>query len=76
MPGDSNIRRISCEELKRLMDSGEKVVIIDTRENTEYSAGHIQGAVNIYYNALGDPQERELMLSVLPGDTLLVPYCS
>jgi len=73
---DNSVLRISCEELKRLVDAGEKVVIIDTRQNIEYSAGHIHGAVNIYYDALGDPQQRELMLSALPGDVLLVPYCS
>ena len=72
---DTNVLRISCEGLKRLMDTGEKVVIIDTRKGNQYQSGHIQGAVNIYYNALGDPQERELMLSTLPGDILLVPYC-
>ena len=72
---DTNVLRISCESLKRLMDTGEKVVIIDTRKSNQYQSGHILGAVNIYYNALGDPQVRELMLSTLPGDTLLVPYC-
>ncbi len=74
--GNDGVPRISCEELKRLMDMREKVVIIDTRESSEYSTGYIQGAVNIYYNILGDPQERELMLSALPADILLVPYCA
>jgi rhodanese-related sulfurtransferase len=73
---DNNVLRITCEDLKRLMDSGEKVVLIDTRESGEYHADHIQRAVNIYYNLLGDPQERELMLSALPGDILLIPYCA
>jgi rhodanese-related sulfurtransferase len=73
---DNNVLRITCEDLKRLMDAGEKVVLIDTRDSGEYHAGHIQRAVNIYYNLLGDPQERELMLSALPGDILLIPYCA
>ena len=73
---DDKVLRITCEELKQMLDRGEKVVIIDTRGNSEYHAGHIRKAVNIYYNAVGDPQERELTLSVLPGDTLLVPYCA
>ena len=67
--------RITCEELKQLMDKGEKVVIIDMRENTAYNAGHIKGAVNICYDPLENPQEREMRLSVLPQDTLLVLYC-
>lgn len=75
MSNDS-VLRISCEELKQLIDAEERIVIIDTRESTEYSAGHIHGAINIHYSVLGDPMGRELMLSALPGDTLLVPYCS
>jgi 3-mercaptopyruvate sulfurtransferase SseA len=73
---DNTVTRISCEEVKRMMDAGEKVVLIDTRIKDEFTIGHIHGAVNIYYNVLGDPQERELTLSVLPGDTLLIPYCA
>ncbi len=73
---DETVARITCEELKQLMDTGQQVVIIDTRESSEYRAGHIRRAVNIYYNVLADPQERELTLSALPGDILLVPYCA
>lgn len=69
------VPRITCEELNQLIDAGEKVVVIDTRQNSSYAAEHIQGAINIYYNHSGDSMERELMLSALPPDTLLVPYC-
>ena len=67
--------RITCEELKQLIDNGEKVVIIDTRKNSGYNAEHIKEAVNIYYNPAGDPVEREMTLAALPLDTLLVFYC-
>ncbi len=73
---DETVARITCEELKQMMDTGGPVVMIDTRESSEYRSGHIRRAINIYYNVLGDPQERELMLSSLPGDVLLVPYCA
>lgn len=66
---------ITCEELKKLMDAGEKVVIIDLRGSGAYNHYHIKGAINIPYNAAGDPLEREMMLSTLPGDAWLVPYC-
>ncbi|MBN1189375.1 MAG: rhodanese-like domain-containing protein [Dehalococcoidales bacterium] len=67
--------RISCEELKQLMDRGEKVVVIDTRDSASYEAEHISGAVNIYYDPSGNSMERDLMLSGLPPDSVLVPYC-
>jgi len=69
------VNRITCEELKSRIDRGENLVIIDTRKSTDYQAGHIKGAVHIYYEPTGDSMERELMLSAMPLDTLLVVYC-
>jgi rhodanese-related sulfurtransferase len=66
---------ISCEEVKQLIDSGEKVIFIDLRGSGAYRNYHIKGAINIPYDPAGDPLEREMTLSALPGDALLVPYC-
>ena len=71
----NEVPRITCEELKRLIETKEKIVVIDTRKNSGYDAGHIEGAVNIYYNPAGDPMERQLILSALPADKLTVFYC-
>jgi rhodanese-related sulfurtransferase len=72
---DSEVLRITCEELKRLKDAGDKILLIDTRPAGAYSAGHIQGAININYDESADPMTRDFMLSTLPDDALLVPYC-
>jgi len=50
-------------------------VVIDTRDTASYNTEHIKGAVNVYYDPSGYSMERELMLSGLPTDRLLVPYC-
>jgi rhodanese-related sulfurtransferase len=71
----SDVPRITCEDLKQLFDSGEGVVVIDTRDSGSYGRDHIKGAINIYYNPAGDPIERELPFMALPGDRLLVFYC-
>ena len=71
----NEVPRITSEDLKQLIDKGEKVVIIDTRKNNIYNEEHIKGAVNIYYNPAGDPVEREMTLTALPADKLLVLYC-
>jgi len=71
----NEVPRITCEELKQMIDHGEKVVVIDTRKNTGYHAEHIKGAINIHYEPSGYPMDREITLSALPGDTLLVFYC-
>jgi rhodanese-related sulfurtransferase len=70
-----SILRITCEELKISLEAPEKVVLIDTRNNSTYNAEHIPGAVNVYYDPSGSPAEREMMLMTLPGDCLLIFYC-
>ena len=72
---NTNILRITCEELKQLIDRGGDVVLIDTRDNTSYNREHIEGAVNIYYDPSGYSMDREMTLAALPADKLLVPYC-
>jgi rhodanese-related sulfurtransferase len=70
-----DIPRVTTEQLKQMIDKGESVVVIDTRDSGSYEAGHIKGAINIYYNPTADPTERQMMLIALPMDKLIVTYC-
>jgi 3-mercaptopyruvate sulfurtransferase SseA len=70
------VPRIAAEELKRLMDKKSEYVLVDTRDSEKYDQGHIKGAVNIYYNPIGDPVAREMMLLALPMDQFIIIYCS
>jgi rhodanese-related sulfurtransferase len=70
------IPRISVDSLKQLIEKNDKsFVIVDTRDSGSYEAGHIKGAINIYYDPNGDPQDRQLMLTALPMDKLVITYC-
>jgi rhodanese-related sulfurtransferase len=71
----NQVPRITCEELKQMIENGVKIVVIDTRDSSSYETEHITGAVNIYYDPSGNSMERDLMLSGLPTDSMLVPYC-
>ncbi len=71
----TNVHRITSEELKQLIDRGDRVVIVDTRDSGGYRAEHIRGAINIVYDPSGDPLEREMRLSILPMDVALVLDC-
>ncbi len=71
----NDVPRIDCADLRRRIESHERVVVIDTRAPGVYQAGHIQGAVNIYYEPDAEPTGRQLLLSALPPEVLLVPYC-
>jgi len=70
-----HLPRITAEELKAMLDKGADLVTVDTRDSGSYAAGHIKGAVNIYYNSTADPMDRQMMLMALPMDKLLVTYC-
>ncbi len=67
--------RITCQELKQLIDKGEKLVVVDIRGGGSYAPEHIKGAINISYDPSGDPMEREMTLTALPMDKLMVIYC-
>jgi rhodanese-related sulfurtransferase len=71
-----NIPRIKAEDLKQMVDKGgSDFVIVDVRDSGSYEAGHIKGAVNVYYDANADPTDRQMMLIALPMDKLVVTYC-
>lgn len=70
-----DLPRISVEELKQMIDKNADIVIVDTRDGGSYAAGHIKGAINIYYDVTSDPMQRQMMLIALPMDKLIVTYC-
>ena len=69
------IPRIKAEELRQLVDKKADIVIVDVRDSGSYEAGHIKGAINIYYDSTADPMDRQMMLVALPMEKLVVTYC-
>lgn len=67
-----NIPRISIQELKKMMDQGGEVTIIDVQPKAIYDKGHIKGAVSI-------PWKSQLVLEdvwTLPGGVPIITYCA
>ena len=62
---------ITAEEAKRIMDSEEGYIILDTRTQAEYDEGHIPGAIVIPHDEITDRAEEELPHK----DQLLLVYC-
>jgi rhodanese-related sulfurtransferase len=67
----SRIRQIDIEEYKKMRDSGEPHVLVDTREDGEWAAGHAAGAVHIGKGVI----ERDIESKVPDKSTRLVLYC-
>ncbi len=59
---------ITAEELEKRLEAGE-VILIDARPSSEYSAGHLPGAISIPPDALTNA------LAALPDDKQIVAYC-
>ncbi|MDO4744081.1 MAG: rhodanese-like domain-containing protein, partial [Clostridia bacterium] len=63
--------QITAEEAKKIMDSGEEHIILDTREQDEFDEGHILGAILIPYTEIENKAEE-----MLPDkDKLILVYC-
>ena len=64
-----NARRITAEELYKLWEKGD-VLIIDTRTEPSYKESHIKGAILI---PAGDVLAKA---DELPRDKMIVAYCT
>ena len=63
--------QITAEEAKKIMDSGEEHIILDTREQDEFNEGHIPGAILIPYTEIENKAEE-----MLPDkDAQILVYC-
>ena len=69
--GKAMYERITAEEAKKIMDSGEEHIILDTREQDEIDSGHIPGAILIPYTEIENKAEE-----MIPDkDELILVYC-
>ena len=63
--------QITAEEAKKIMDSGEEHIVLDTREQDEFDEGHIPGAILIPYSEIENKAEEMLT----DKDKLILVYC-
>ena len=63
--------QITAEDAKKIMDSGEEHIILDVREQDEFDAGHIPGAILLPYTKIEKKAEE-----MLPDkDKQILVYC-
>jgi rhodanese-related sulfurtransferase len=67
----SRIRETTVPETKKRLDSGEKLVLVDTREDSEWAAAHIPGAIHLSKGII----ERDIENAVPDRSASLVLYC-
>jgi rhodanese-related sulfurtransferase len=67
----TRVRQIDVHELRRMREAGEPLVLIDTREESEWAAGHVAGAVHLSKGII----ERDIETAIPDHDARLVLYC-
>lgn len=66
-----NINEITIEEVKKLQSDGADFVLVDTREDTEWAKGHIDGAIHIGKGVI----ERDIEKHIPDHAKQIVLYC-
>lgn len=65
------VRECTVSDVKSRMDAGDKFVIVDVREESEFAAGHLPGAVHIGKGVI----ERDIETKIPDQTTPIVLYC-
>src|SRR5437868_8047684 len=65
------IRETNVDEVKRKLDRGEKVTLVDVREESEFAKDHLPGAIHLGKGVI----ERDIEARVPDPKTPIILYC-
>ena len=67
----TRVRQADFREVKGWVDAGERLILVDVREDGEWAGGHLPGAVHLGKGII----ERDIEKSVPDKGAKLVLYC-
>jgi rhodanese-related sulfurtransferase len=67
----ARVKETNVAEVKRRVDAGEKLQLVDVREDNEWAQGHMPGAMHLGRGII----ERDIEIKVPRTDTKLILYC-
>ena len=65
------VRETNVDEIKNRLDDGDKFVLVDVREESEYAKDHLPGAIHLGKGVI----ERDIEQRVPDPKTPIVLYC-
>lgn len=65
------VREVTVDDVKAMMDRGERFVLVDVREESEFAQSHLPGAVHIGKGVI----ERDIEQRVPDTSMPMVLYC-
>ena len=67
----SRVKETTVDEVKQKLDHGDKVLLVDVREESEYAKDHLPGAVHLGKGVI----ERDIEARVPDVNTPMILYC-
>jgi len=67
----TRIKEADYRDIKKKLDAGEKLILVDTREDNEWARGHIPGAIHLGKGVI----ERDIEKAIPDKDAPIVLYC-
>ena len=67
----TRVKETNVPEVKKRLDAGEKLVLVDTREDSEWARGHLPGAIHLCKGII----ERDIEGAVPDKNTEIILYC-
>jgi rhodanese-related sulfurtransferase len=67
----SRVKETNVAEVKKRLDAGEKLTLVDVREDNEWNKGHIAGAVHLGKGII----ERDIEAAIPNKDQEIILYC-
>jgi rhodanese-related sulfurtransferase len=65
------IKEEDVQTTKKKLDAGEKIILVDVREESEWARGHIPNAIHLGKGII----ERDIERALPDGNTPIVLYC-
>jgi rhodanese-related sulfurtransferase len=65
------VKETNVADVKRRMDAGEKILLVDVREESEWAKGHLPGAIYLGKGII----ERDVEAHVPDTGTKMICYC-
>lgn len=65
------VKETNVQDVKKRMDAGEKMILVDVREESEWANGHLPGAIHLGKGII----ERDIEARVPDTSAKLVLYC-
>ena len=65
------VRETTVDEVKKKLDRGEKLLLVDVREESEFARDHLPGAIHLGKGVI----ERDVEQRVPDTNTPLILYC-